>query len=197
MAKETRLTFLQSKFIDYYLANGGNGTQAARAAGYKGNDNVLAVTAHNNLRNPKIRAALDARMKDLTMSANEVLYQLTQQARSDARQLAGLNVEQIKVHPMGVNIKEFEHTVNRIGELIIQETIKVKLYDKQAAVVHLGKYHRLFTERVEVDWVRELRDAGLDPEAIEEELAQQFEQHIRRGAPKAVPFSLEEGENTD
>lgn len=48
------------KFIEVY---DGNGTQSARAAGYKGSDNVLAVTATRMLRNPKIKEAIEARQK--------------------------------------------------------------------------------------------------------------------------------------
>lgn len=53
------LTPKQQRFVDLY---DGNGTEAARLAGYGGNDNVLAVTARDLLRNPKIDAAIKARI---------------------------------------------------------------------------------------------------------------------------------------
>jgi len=49
-----RLTAKQLRFVPAYLATG-NGTLAARVAGYRGNDNQLAVQASVNLRNPKIQ----------------------------------------------------------------------------------------------------------------------------------------------
>lgn len=52
------LTPKQQAFVDAY---DGNGTAAARAAGYKGTDNALGVQAHALLRNPKVLAAIQAR----------------------------------------------------------------------------------------------------------------------------------------
>ncbi len=56
MAK--KLTSKQEKFVEVY---DGNGTEAARLAGYEGNDNVLAQAARDNLRNPQITQAIKAR----------------------------------------------------------------------------------------------------------------------------------------
>lgn len=48
----------QKKFIQFF---DGNGTEAARKAGYNGKGNSLGVMAHELLRNPKIREAIDKR----------------------------------------------------------------------------------------------------------------------------------------
>lgn len=52
------LTPKQQKFVDAYT---GNGTAAARAAGYAGNDATLAQVASENLRKPEVLAAIQAR----------------------------------------------------------------------------------------------------------------------------------------
>lgn len=52
------LTAKQQKFVAAYT---GNGTEAARLAGYSGDDNALAVAASNLLKDPKIRSAIEAR----------------------------------------------------------------------------------------------------------------------------------------
>lgn len=53
----------QRKFGELYE---GNGTEAARRAGYKGSDNTLAQTARDLLRNPQIQALIETRNhKDL------------------------------------------------------------------------------------------------------------------------------------
>ncbi len=52
------LTPRQRKFIAVYA---GNGTEAARLAGYNGSDNVLAQVARENLRKPQIALALKER----------------------------------------------------------------------------------------------------------------------------------------
>lgn len=59
------LTPKQRSFVDNYLANGCNGTQAAKAAGYKGNDNTLASIAKDNLRKPHIKSEIDAEREKL------------------------------------------------------------------------------------------------------------------------------------
>ena len=56
--KRKGLTPKQQKFVDAYT---GNGTAAARAAGYRGNDHTLAQVARENLRKPEIAAAIKAR----------------------------------------------------------------------------------------------------------------------------------------
>lgn len=53
-----KLTERQQRFVDAY---DGNGTAAARAAGYSGNDATLAQVAHENLRKPEIMAAIESR----------------------------------------------------------------------------------------------------------------------------------------
>lgn len=49
------LTSKQRKFAEIYA---GNGTDAARKAGYSGSDNTLAQAARELLRNPQIRKAI-------------------------------------------------------------------------------------------------------------------------------------------
>lgn len=52
------LTPKQQKFVDAY---DGNGTAAARAAGYAGNDATLAQVASENLKKPEVLAAIQVR----------------------------------------------------------------------------------------------------------------------------------------
>lgn len=52
------LTPKQQKFVDAY---DGNGTAAARAAGYAGTDATLSQVASENLRKPEVLAAIQAR----------------------------------------------------------------------------------------------------------------------------------------
>lgn len=58
---QPKLNSRQQKFVDAYS---GNATDAARKAGYSGNDGVLGATAHNLLKNPKIALAIRAREAD-------------------------------------------------------------------------------------------------------------------------------------
>jgi hypothetical protein len=56
--QEVKFTFKQQNFVDCYK---GNATEAARVAGYKGNDNALAQRGLELVRNSKIKAAIEAR----------------------------------------------------------------------------------------------------------------------------------------
>lgn len=56
-----KLTVKQQKFIDCYA---GNATEAARLAGYKGNENTLRVIGQENLLKPAIAKAIEARQKE-------------------------------------------------------------------------------------------------------------------------------------
>lgn len=73
MKSNKKLTPKQRSFIDNYLANGGNGTQAAKDAGYKGSPNTLKSVAQENLRKPdiaeKIEAAQNKLKEDLGFTA--------------------------------------------------------------------------------------------------------------------------------
>lgn len=59
----------QQAFVDAYT---GNGTAAARAAGYEGDDATLAVTANRLLKNAKVKEALDARRRTAEATAASV-----------------------------------------------------------------------------------------------------------------------------
>jgi hypothetical protein len=51
------LTEMQAKFVEAYVENGGNGTQAAITAGYS--QDCARVQAQQNLERPKIRLAVE------------------------------------------------------------------------------------------------------------------------------------------
>lgn len=54
------LTEKQRRFVEAYCGLAlGNATEAARLAGYKGSDGTLGVTAHETLKNPKVRRAIE------------------------------------------------------------------------------------------------------------------------------------------
>ncbi len=70
-------------------------------------------------------------------------------------------------------------------------------FDKVRALELIGKSHKLFVERVEHDWRKEVRDAGLDADATKEQLTQQFIEHIRRGAERADSGSVARSQEAD
>jgi len=147
--KETRkLTGKQEAFVIAYLKNGFNATEAARTAGYKGNENTLAVIGYQNLRKHKILERIEAYFEEKGMAANEVLFRLSEQARSDitffidapTKRQFKLNMEKIKAK--GYLIRKIKYTL---------QGPEIELYSSQKALELIGKHHRLFVDRVEHD----------------------------------------------
>lgn len=142
-------TPLQSAFVDFYVVVK-NGTKAARLAGYKGNENVLAVTAHDNLRNPKIRDEVARRFRDQAMAADEVLARLGDIARIDMSEFVAIK------HGIPFLDLEKAETANKLHLLkkfkTSKQGIEIELYDAQAALETIGKHLGLFnTVKIE-DW---------------------------------------------
>ncbi len=80
MAKE--LTGKQLKFATEYIKCL-NATEAARRAGYEGNDVTLGSVGYENLRKPQIASFIEDNFKANAMSAFEVVYRLSVIAASD------------------------------------------------------------------------------------------------------------------
>ena len=71
--KKKKLTLKQTQFIKHYFEQNGNGTQAARLAGYKGDDIALGVIAFDNLRKPNIQVVIDKLYKDNGLTEDVLL----------------------------------------------------------------------------------------------------------------------------
>lgn len=82
-------------FLEHYIATG-NGTEAARAAGYRGTEAHLANQAWRLLRKAEVKEALGVRIKDLAGSAGAQEVQL-RLWRAAAYDLADLLVEELVV----------------------------------------------------------------------------------------------------
>ena len=148
--KKKSLTTKQNQFVEHYLRTF-NGTEAARCAKYKGNANTLAAVAYENLRKPHIRARIEERLAETAMSANEVLVRLSDQATASVADFVEASPIEGKpgrfILDMG-EVRKRGHLVKKIR--YTQHGLEVELHDAQSALVHLGKYHKLFADRMEV-----------------------------------------------
>lgn len=149
-----KLTGKQAKFVDAYIICL-NGTEAARRAGYAGDDNVLAVTASENLRNHKIIHAIDEKLSAYAMTANEVLIHLTDIARGDIADAVTVfgnpDIDQAGTRGKSHLIKRIRTKTITTDDQEIHET-EIEMYDRLKALDLLAKYHDLVNKvRVE-DW---------------------------------------------
>ena len=102
------------------------------------------ITGHRNIRNAKIWARIEKEFAKHAMSLEEVLTRLTAQARGD------LPTSESDT-PKGPTTR----------------------HDTRAALELLGKYHKLFVDRLEIDWREDVRKAGFEPSEIFEEMVKQ------------------------
>lgn len=143
-------------FIEHYLATL-NASKSARLAGYS--ERTSATIGYENLRKPDIRAEIDRRLKEKIINANEVLERLTNQATGDVTDLmeltkddGSLDLDAVKSAGLGplikkVKLKRRNYTPEK-GTPYTEIDTELELYDAQSALVHLGRYHELFTDKV-------------------------------------------------
>lgn len=142
----TTLTKRQQLFRDYFLVSF-NATDAAEKAGYK----------HPNkqgpelIRQPQIAAAIETRLGEVAMSANEVLARLTEHARSDIGEFldtdGNLDLGRMKSSGMTrlvkkLNTSKSSGTSPKGGDWE-RETVTLEMHDAQAALNTLARYHGL------------------------------------------------------
>lgn len=123
-----KLTTKQRLFVEAYLANP-NATDAARKAGYKGNDLTLKQVGCENLAKPYIAAAIEKRVEQAAMTADEVLHELANIARGDYSDYRGDKLKALEL--VGKHHKLFtdkqEITGKDGGPLEVEQVIRPKL----------------------------------------------------------------------
>lgn len=166
MSKEG-LTTKQRLFIESYLSNGFNATEAARSAGYKAkDDHSLASIGYENLRKLEIAAVVSERINEAAMSANEVLARLTRIAGGDVDDFLDedgrFDIEKARKGKKTGLLKKVKRktTAKRVdahteGEdedaetietSIVHDEVEFEMYSAHEALRDLAKYHRLFGE---------------------------------------------------
>ncbi len=125
---DATLTHKQQLFIEHYLgAARGNATEAARLAGYAGNDDTLAHAGHGNLAHPEIAARVKRKVDAVGLTKDAILDALASIVAIPNEQFFGAGRDS-----------------------------KVSLGDKVRALELLGKYHRLWVERQETEHVERI-----------------------------------------
>lgn len=161
------LSLKHQRFVDEYLTTW-NATDAYQAAYPKVNRATARANGARLLANANIAEEIKQRVAERTMSADEVLVRLTEQARSDYAAYITPNgtvdmarlVNDGKAHLVKA-IKETQHARN------------IEFYDAQAALMQLGKHHGLLVERTEVTGAGggpvKTQDVGIDYSKLSDE----------------------------
>lgn len=176
----------QKAFVDAYLANGFNATQAAIKVGYS--PKTAYSIGSENLRKPDIKNAIQERMAEQVMSANETLARLSDMASFDlspfVRYGFKTKVPSKNVTPFDYDEDDYDDEdegedletpkeaewVNAQPFVDLDALIKagygwaikgikktkagtnIEFFDKSTALQWIGKHHKLFTERQEVEF---------------------------------------------
>ncbi len=137
------LTERQRKFVDAYMGEAnGNGTKAARLAGYAGDDNTLAAQAYDLLRNAKIRSALDARLEGDPLVAGrlERTRFLTAVVRGEVTEDRVVRDESgARVEPCAPALKDRLAALDMLSKLAGEQVGKVALTKGDGSDIDLGK----------------------------------------------------------
>jgi len=138
-----RLSKQRVVFVEEYLECW-NQTKAARRAGYAHPD----VMGCRLVKVQVVKDLIQQRLTEKGMAADEVLFRLSQMARLslgdfiEAPESGGWKIDLEAV-------KEKGHLVKRIKTTLTGP--EIQLHDSQKALELMGKHHRLFVDRVEIE----------------------------------------------
>jgi phage terminase small subunit len=151
------LSAKQSAFVEEYLRVW-NATDAYQAIYPKTNRDAARASAARLLANVSIAEEIQRRVDERAMSANEVLDRLAEHARADYKDFISVAdngdvaLDMMKAEGKTHLIRRVtqRRTIRTTKDMQIDETVlSLELHDAQAALVHIGKHHKLFTEKVE------------------------------------------------
>jgi phage terminase small subunit len=159
-----KLTAKQARFVDEYLVDL-NATQAAIRAGYSAKR--ADAIGYENLRKPEIAdaisAAMKARAERTEITQDRVLAELAKIGFADIRRAVKWG-DGIAVTDPESGAVEISNGVALVGSEQIDDAtacaiaevcqtaqgIKIKLHDKRAALVDIGRHLGMFTDKTEI-----------------------------------------------
>jgi phage terminase small subunit len=147
-----KLTEKQKRFVEEYLIDL-NATQAAIRAGYS--ERSARQIGEQNLSKhdiqTEIQKAMNERSARTKITADNVLEELAHIAFDNIGNYLSYHPDQGARYGVRIDIKDSaEIDTRNISEVSIgKDGFKFKLYDKQKALVDLGRHLKLFTEKVE------------------------------------------------
>lgn len=189
-----KLTTKQKLFVEFYLgAAHCNATEAARMAGYRGNDATLAAVGSENLRKPHISALISQRVQEIAMTADEVLRRLTDIGRGTLEDFFDLPEGQTKP-VLNLNKAAARGQMHLLKVVRLNDAgdlRSIELHNPQVALDRLARHHRLLDTKRPEDELPDMDPAeagallmGLMGKALE-----RFDKALANGTlPQGVPI---------
>jgi hypothetical protein len=177
--KTPKYTPLEKKFVEAYLQNGmRNQTQAAIDAGYSAKS--AHVTASRLLKEAKIAALIQQRLKEQTMTTDEALWRLTEFGRGSLGDFIGLSQEEIAKHPKAFLLKHYsiKRETKHVGAIeFVTDHIRFELHDPQTADREIIRYHETASKMGQAgkiinelpmleELINRMLAAGMNPEEV-------------------------------
>lgn len=141
-------------FVAAYIRDP-NGTQAAIAAGYS--ERSAHVQAARLIKKAKVRKAIDdataKAAEDAGLTRRSVLRQLQRMVEADLARCFDRDGRLLPIHEMPEDIRAAISAVEvdeiTVGDQVVGQTRKVKLWDKNSAIEKAMKHLGLLRERLE------------------------------------------------
>lgn len=137
-------------FIDALFLHNQNGTRAYQSV-YNCSYDTARANAATLLADTSIRAEVERRLQENTLSANEVIARLSEHAKAEYSEYITDN-GQIDIAQMRADGKA--HLIQEIKDTKYGKVVKFP--DSQSALVTVGKYHNLFNDNITVKLEQEL-----------------------------------------
>lgn len=140
------LTYKQRLFVEAYLGEAsGNAAEAARIAGYSQPVDV----GGRLLRKSAVQAQIDARLNEAALSTNQILARLSDIATADLGDFVKIESE----NGWSLDLKKAKrarrtHLIKKLK--MGQYGPEIELHSPLDALEKLGKYRKLFTDKVDV-----------------------------------------------
>lgn len=147
-----KLTKRQRLFVEYYLQYW-DAQKAALAAGYSAT--TAKAKSYKFVKDCVVGPAIEWRIKEASLKADEVLARLSQQATANIAEFLDVleTVDLVTGKDIQVTTLNWQ-TIQDKGFLIkkieaTKDGFKIELYDAQNALIKMGQYHKLFVEKTE------------------------------------------------
>ncbi len=173
----------QARFVDEYLIDL-NATQAAVRAGYS--RKTAQEQSSRLLSNVMVAAAIEKAMAERSqrteINQDQVLKELALIAFANAGDYFDWGPDGVTLIARDELTEAQRSVVAEVSQTKTEHggTIRLKLHDKQAALVHLGRHLGLFTDNLKVNGMESLKQLS------NEQLIERIRGHLARAAERAA-----------